>query len=87
MRRKMVNNNRIGELRFNNHIIAYGKRKDWDSTLWNKGQQQRYPNRGDNFNGGYVVWNTGLHYKIDVNKTKKQAVSFDLTVNNLLNET
>lgn len=34
-----------------------------------------------------MVWNTGLHYKIDVNKTKKQAVSFDLTVNNLLNET
>lgn len=71
-----------GELHFNNHIIGYAVRKDWDSSIWDAGQQARYENRSDDLNGGYIVWNTGLHYNRKLGD--KIAVAVDLTVHNLL---
>ncbi|NOQ36562.1 MAG: TonB-dependent receptor plug domain-containing protein [Methylococcaceae bacterium] len=71
-----------GTLSFNNHIVAYSNRTDWSPDLWDAGQQQRYDNRGDQLNDGYLVWNTGLHYKQPLGDAL--ALSVDFTVHNLL---
>lgn len=73
-----------GELSFNNHIITYGKRRDWQPDLWNAGQQQRYPNRNSGLTDGFAIWNSALHYNLPV--AKQQAIDFDLSVHNILNE-
>ena len=74
----------FGEIRFNNHIVSYGHRRDWSDDLWNEGQQQRYPNRDDDFNDAFVTLNSSLLYTIQVRK--KQTLEFSLTAHNLLDE-
>lgn len=71
-----------GTLHFNNHIIGYAARKDWGANIWNAGQQQRYDNRSDEFNDGYIIWNTGLHYERSLGD--KLGLRLSLTVHNLL---
>ncbi len=71
-----------GKLHFNNHMIGYAARKDWSANIWEAGQQQRYDNRSDEFNDGYIVWNTGLHYERKFGDELGMRV--DLTVHNLL---
>lgn len=54
----------IGELHLDNNVMVYGKRTDWPISTWNQNQQQRYPNRKDNFSDGFAIWNLGVHYEI-----------------------
>jgi outer membrane cobalamin receptor len=74
-----------GDLIFNNQVVVYGKRKDWQDDLWLSGQQQRRPNRSSSFTDGYAVWNSSLHYKIPF-ANNKQLLDFNLTAHNLLNK-
>ncbi len=74
----------IGEIRFNNHIVSYGQRRDWSVDIWNPGQQQRYRNRKASFNDAFVTLNSALHYRIIVQE--QQALEFSLTAHNLLDE-
>ena len=74
----------IGEIQFNNHLITYGQRRDWPTSIWDPGQQQRYPNREEHFNDAFVTLNSALHYRIMVHK--QQALEFSLTAHNLLDQ-
>lgn len=74
-----------GDLVFNNQVVVYGKRKDWQDNIWDSGQQQRWPNRSSSLNDGFAIWNSSLHYKIPF-AANKQILDFNLTGHNLLNK-
>jgi outer membrane receptor protein involved in Fe transport len=74
-----------GDLVFNNQIVVYGKRKDWQANLWKNNRELRYDNRDPGLTDGFATWNSSLHYKLPV-ANNEQAISFDLSAYNLLNK-
>jgi outer membrane cobalamin receptor len=75
-----------GDLVFNNQLVIYGKRKDWQPNLWQNSNEQRFPNRPSSLNDGFATWNSSLHYRLPVVRDT-QRVDFDLSAYNLLNKT
>lgn len=74
----------IGSLLVHNDLVIYGDRKDWPDELWDPGQTQRYPGRDDDFSDAFLIWNTGIHYKLK--QSNEHTLDVSLTVHNLLDE-
>lgn len=75
-----------GDLVFNNQLVVYGKRKDWQSNLWENSKELRLPNRSSSLTDGFATWNSSLHYKLPI-ASNKQSLDFDLSAFNILNKT
>ena len=73
-----------GELLINNQVIAYGKRKDWSNSIWDKGVEPHLKGRDDSFSDGFIVWDIGFHYRWLSGMMKGTDIAF--TIHNVTDE-